>query len=199
MSEAEYPLEKLEQFVQLLHAVERVKRVARRPDESEYTNTAEHTFELVMLCWYLHSIHKSELSLEKVLQYALAHDVVEAYAGDTYAYDEEARKTKVDREAKALIRLENEFPEFTEMLEILREYEKRETPEAKFVYAVDKLIDPLNASLETRSGYWKDHGVSFDTFFNHKTEKVKQHPIPAKYWEPLVAKLLKNKGFFFSE
>src|SRR6185369_10253674 len=145
----DYPLEDLEQFVRLLHEVERVRRVARRPDEKQMTSTADHSFELAMVCWYIASTHKLDVEYAKVLKYALAHDLVEAYAGDTPNHDQEARKTKAGREAEALRRLEEEFGEFPDLLETIHEYELRETPEAKLVYAADKLIDPLTAGMET--------------------------------------------------
>ena len=58
----------LERFMTLLHATQKVKRVSRRPGETNSTNTAEHTFELVMLCWYIAGVEKLELNHEKILK-----------------------------------------------------------------------------------------------------------------------------------
>lgn len=197
MHTQDYSLEKLEKFVRLLHEVQRVKRVARRPDESEMTSTAEHTFELAMTCWYVVAIHKLELDLEKVLSYALAHDLIEAYAGDTPVYDEEGQKTKAKREADALARIESEFPEFGELVYTIHEYEKRETPESKFVYAVDKLIDPLNSSMEETQSIWKDYDVSFTQLMEYKTPKIAQSQAVVPYWDLLVKKIQTRQDFFF--
>ncbi|MCD5381853.1 MAG: HD domain-containing protein [Candidatus Pacebacteria bacterium] len=161
-------LEKLEHFARLLHDVERVTRVARRPDEHAQTNTAEHTFELAMHCWCLMTVERLDLDHERVLKYALAHDIVEVYAGDTFAYDEEAKKTKDAREAKALQRIEKEYAEFPELVAAIHEYHARNTPEAAFVYAVDKLVDPLNISMETKQSMWKEYDISFDTLVTNK-------------------------------
>ena len=190
-------LVKLEKFVRLLHKVQRVKRVARRPNEREMTNTAEHTFELAMVCWYIVTTNKLRLDLEKVLSFALAHDIIEAYAGDTFAYDEEAKKTKALREAKALKRLEREFPEFKVFTRIIHEYETRVSPEARFVYATDKLVDPLNASMETTQSIWKDFNVSWETLMDHKRPKVALNDTINVYWQELEKKLLARRDFFF--
>ena len=36
-----------------------------------------------MTAWYIANIEKSNLSIEKILKYALIHDLPEVYAGDT--------------------------------------------------------------------------------------------------------------------
>lgn len=190
-------LKGLEKLATLLHEVERVKRVARRPDEREATNTAEHSFELAVFCWYIVSVNKLDLNLEKVFKYAIAHDIVEAYAGDTPIHDEEAKKTKVERESRALERLEKEFPEFQEFTKILHEYERRDLPESRFVYAADKLIDPLNLSMETTQSIWKELDISFDTLIKHKKDKISYNNTILKYWNKLVKKLEDRKEFFF--
>lgn len=193
-----HSLEKLEEFLRLLHEVLRVKRVSRLPNEKEMTNTGEHTFEMVMLCWYIAATQKLDLDMEQVLKYALAHDIVEAYAGDTFVYDEEAKKTKAERERKALARIESEFPEFTDMTESIHEYERRESKEAKFVYAVDKLVDPLSASMEETQSIWKEFDVSFDALLELKTAKIAESNEVTSYWQQLVKKLETRREFFFN-
>ncbi len=196
-TQEEYPLENLEKLARLMHNVERVKRVARRPDEQEWTNTAEHTFELAMMCWYIVTLHKLDFNMEKVFKYALAHDIVEVYAGDTPVFDDEALKTKHEREAAALERLEKEFPEFSDFTALIHEYEARETPEARFVYATDKLLDPLNSSMETTQSIWKDVNMSLEKVVEVKRGKVTLHDVIAAYWVKLLAKIEARKEFFF--
>jgi putative hydrolase of HD superfamily len=192
-------LENLEKFLQLLHDVQRVQRIARRPDEQELTSTAEHTFELVMACWYIMHVNNLALDYEKVFKYALAHDVVEAYAGDTPNYDVEARTTKERREKEALERIEAEFPDFGELTSIIREYENRQTPEARFVYALDKLIDPLDSSMETTQSIWKDYDMSWNAFVSYKEDKIAHSDVIFEYWKMLKQKLAEKRKFFFDK
>lgn len=190
-------LPKLESFVRLLHELEKVKRHARRPDEREQTSTAEHTLEVAMLCWYVASVNKLDINFEKVLKYALAHDLIEAYAGDTPVYGAEGRKTKEAREHAAFERIKEEFAEFPDLLHTIETYEKRADPESNFVYAADKLIDPLNISMEQKQSLWKESNISLDMVMDYKQEKVAKHPTILAYWQELVKKLESKKDFFF--
>lgn len=190
-------LTQMEQFVRLLHDVQRVQRVSRRPNEREWTNVAEHTFEVAMLSWYIASVEKLDLDIPLILRYALVHDIVEAYAGDTLFTDTEAQKSKLEREAKALMRIEQELPECTDITTLIHEYEERATPEARFVYAVDKLIDPLNASMEESNSIWKEFNMSLETMLSYKEERIRQSEYVVPYWKALVQKLRDRKSFFF--
>lgn len=191
------PLPKLEEFMQFLHKVQNVKRVARIPDEKEYRSTAEHTFELAMLCWYIASANKLNLDTEKILMYALAHDLLEGYAGDSYIYDTEALRTKHEREAAALVKIEETFSEFPELIETIHTYERKEDPESVFVYAADKLIDPLNASMESTQSIWKDMRVTYEQLREYKDRKIEPSKDISFYWKLLVEKLEAKKDFYF--
>jgi putative hydrolase of HD superfamily len=192
-------LSDLERFIALLHQAQRVKRFVHRPGEKEPSNTGEHTFELAMLCWYIAEVEKLNLNHEKIVKYALAHDLIEAYSGDTPAYDTEGQKTKADREKVALERIRLEFPEFPELISLIEEYESKATEESRFVYAADKLIDPLGVSLETIATHWKEKGVSYNDMRTYKDAKIAQYPLIQKYWELLCVKFEKNLGFYFKE
>ncbi|OGG89362.1 hypothetical protein A2592_02820 [Candidatus Kaiserbacteria bacterium RIFOXYD1_FULL_42_15] len=189
----------LERFMTLLHATQKVKRVSRRPGETNSTNTAEHTFELVMLCWYIAGVEKLELNHEKILKYALAHDLIEAYSGDTPAYDNAGQKTKAAREHAALDRICTEFSEFPELISVIKEYESKSTEESRFVYATDKLMDPLNCSMEPKSTLWKELDITYSDVRKYKDSKIVQYPLINNYWGLLCKKLEKNLAFYFKE
>ena len=53
----------------------------------------------------------SEIDVLKTMTMLLIHDIVEIDAGDTYAYDEEAKKTQAEREMKAAKRIFGLLPE----------------------------------------------------------------------------------------
>jgi len=189
----------LEAFMKLLHAVQKVQRVARIPDEKNYRNTAEHTFELAMVCWYIATTNKLGLDHEKMLKYALAHDIVEAYAGDTFINDTHAQKDKVQREERALKQLTKNFAEFPELIEIILAYENKTDLESIFVYATDKLVDPLNGSMEKQQSIWKDHYMSYKNLRKYKDPKIALSTDIQPYWNELCKKLEAKKDFFFYE
>lgn len=193
------PLSNIENFMKLLHSVQRVKRVSRRPNESEETNTAEHTFEVVMLSWYVASVSNRKLNFEKVLKYALAHDLIEAYAGDTFIYDTEGQKDKYEREMAAVETLRSNFTGFPELIEIITEYEKRNDEESRFVYAIDKLVDPLNLSMTTDNSLWKEYGITYQQVRDYKDKKIAADSTVQNFWEGFTHKLEEDlPGYFLT-
>lgn len=190
-------LQDLEKFITLLHQVQKTKRLAFRPGETECSNTAEHTFELALMCWYIAKTEELNLDHEKILKYALAHDLIEAYAGDTPAYDIEGQKTKEVREHAALKRIRLEFPEFPELIAIIEEYELKLTPESLFVYATDKLIDPLGASCDVEISHFKQNNITYHNLRTYKDSKIAYSSTIQSYWKMLCHKLEKNLSFYF--
>lgn len=160
--------------MQLLHAFQAVERTAYAPDLIRKENDAEHSYMLAMLCWYLADAYGLSLSKERVLRYALVHDLVEVYAGDTYFLDLEAQKTKQEREEKARLRIAGEFPEFKDLDISIQRYEERADPEAEFVHAVDKLI-PLVTNYLQRGHAWKQLNVDHEELYAQKRHKIGDH------------------------
>ncbi len=78
-------MEDLFNFTQFLLKFREIKRIVY-VDESKQENDIEHSYMLAMLAWYIVSTKKLNLDVDKVIKYALAHDLVETYAGDTYFY-----------------------------------------------------------------------------------------------------------------
>ena len=91
----------------------------------------------------------------------LIHDIVEIEAGDTYTYDEEAKKTQKSREDAAKEKIYSLLPEDQkqELIALFDEFEAYETAEAKFAHAMDNL-QPLILNNSNEGGDWKEHDVS---------------------------------------
>jgi putative hydrolase of HD superfamily len=159
------------EFMRLLHAFQNVERVAYAPDLARRENDVEHSYLLAMLSWYLMDSLDLPYSKEKVLSYALAHDIHEVHAGDTFIFDTKALETKQAREEEARERILYEVPEFPDLHATISAYEERKDPEAAFVYAVDKLI-PLITNYIQHGKMWKDSQVSYEELFAHKRAKI---------------------------
>ena len=110
----------------------------------------------------------------------LIHDLVEIDAGDTYAYDEEGKKTQADREKKAADRIYGLLPEEQgKMLyDLWLEFETQKTPEAKFARVMDNL-QPMMLSAATDGKAWVEHGV-------HLAQIMKRNEHTAEYSETLM-------------
>ena len=128
--------------------------------------------------------------------YALAHDLVEVYAGDTYIYDKKQMSSKHQREKKALEKIKKRFPHFKNLIKIIEAYEKREDEESKFVYAIDKIIPPIQIYLE-KGKLWHEKNVSFKELSDNKTEKIAISKEVNKYWQELFRELKKGRKKLF--
>ena len=190
-------IKQLFSFLSFIHAFEKIDRQYTRVGEDRQENDAEHSFQLAMMAWYINEEEKLGLDTGKLLKYALAHDLVEVYAGDTYAHttDKEEKDTKHQRELEAAQRIKKEFPEFAELHPIIEAYEARENEEAKFVYALDKILPPMTISMDGGKS-WKKLGVTLEMVKEYKKDKVKESPVIEKYYKEIM-KILEGKPEVF--
>lgn len=124
-------------------------------------NDAEHSFSLAIAAAVLAEYSNEPVEVAKVMKMVLVHDAVEIYAGDTYCYDDEGAKTKEAREKAAAEKIFGTLPEeqAEEYRALWDEFERNDTPEARFSNAMDR-IQPLLLNY-SREGYsWKEHGVN---------------------------------------
>ncbi|MDP3954828.1 MAG: HD domain-containing protein [bacterium] len=189
-------LENLLDFVRFTHLFQKIARVVLVNGEERFENDAEHSYQLTLVAWYLLEYNKLNLEVNKVILLALTHDLVEAYAGDTYIYAKaEILARKKEREEEAIKLLRENFPEFSSLHDLIYEYEKRETSESKFVYALDKLLPVLNIYLDN-GRTWQKERITLEQLLANKTAKVSLSPEIVPYYEELVSLLKRGKGLF---
>ncbi|MBO0705512.1 MAG: HD domain-containing protein [Candidatus Dormibacteraeota bacterium] len=123
-------------------------------------NTAEHSWQLAVLAVVLAEHAPAGLDGTRVLRMLLVHDIVEVDAGDTFIYDGAAQAGKVERERAAADRLFGLLPDdqARELRDLWEEFEGRESPEARFAAAVDRLA-PLVLNFVNGGGTWREHRV----------------------------------------
>jgi putative hydrolase of HD superfamily len=189
--------EQLIDFVNFTHEFREVVRVARRPYAKRFENDTEHSYQLAMVSWFLIEQDNLKLDRELCLMYALTHDLVEIYAGDTYAYDnEKILSSKSKREQKALIKIEKRFSKFKTLIKTIKKYENRIDEESRFVYALDKLLPAIQCYLEDGK-LLKEKKLSLENVLEDKNKKIIVSLDVDKYWQELVRELKKNKKKLF--
>jgi putative hydrolase of HD superfamily len=96
----------------------------------------------------------------KTVTMLLIHDIVEIDAGDTYAYDEEGKKTQRTREERAAERIFGLLPpdQGENFRQLWEEFEAWETPEACFAHTMDNL-QPMMLNAATDGKAWVEHSV----------------------------------------
>ena len=158
-------------------------------------NDAEHSFSLAIAAAVLAEYSNEPVDVAKVMKMVLVHDAVEIYAGDTYCYDDEGAKTKEAREKAAAEKIFGTLPEeqATEYRALWDEFERNDTPEARFSNAMDR-IQPLLLNY-SREGYsWKEHGVN-SSQVRKRFDKVKDGSAElGKMVDDLLDKAIEN-GF----
>lgn len=182
----DYPsLDRLADLQQLIADFAKVQRVPHLADNGQPENDVEHSFGLALTCWYLQPKIAPNLDLLKILQHALAHDLVELHAGDTFIFDEENWATKDERERAALERITHDWPDFPELAEHARNYMDKVDDEAKFVKAVDKLLPVIMVELGEKEAFWKRHNITLEMERDNKvTVHVSDYVSP--YYEKLI-------------
>ena len=154
---------RLEKQFDFCREIDKEKFIGRQTylsDGKRKENDAEHAWNMAIMAILLNEYANEEIDVLKTVTMLLIHDLVEIDAGDTYAYDEEGKKTKKEREERAAERIYGLLPQDQQekLRRLWEEFEAWETPEAKFAHAMDN-IQPimLNAATDGRS--WEEHGV----------------------------------------
>lgn len=126
----------------------------------ELDNDVEHSYRVAMLCWMLIDEYGLKLDTNKVIRYALIHDLPEVYAGDISMHASlKLLKNKKANEAKATKKLIKNFRRQKSVWKDLREYEKKKDTESRFVYVVEKLEAFLVATISDEDK-WIKRGVT---------------------------------------
>jgi putative hydrolase of HD superfamily len=154
---------RLEQQLNFIIEIDKLKSVLRQTpliDRSRRENDAEHSWELAVMAVVLAEHAGSPIDLPRVVTMLLIHDIVEIDAGDTFLYDDEAASTKAAREQRAADRLFDLLPgdQAAQLRALWDEFEKLDTPEARFAKALDRL-QPLLHNYYARGGTWRQPGV----------------------------------------
>lgn len=143
--------------------IDREKQVFRQTHLSgrgRRENDAEHAWHMAVMAYILREYSNRNIDIARTMIMCLVHDIVEIDAGDTYAYDDEGKKTQKEREEKAKDRIFSILPDdqADEMKAIFEEFEKNETAEAQFAHAMDN-IQPILLNNSNGGEDWKEHKV----------------------------------------
>lgn len=156
-----------------------VLRLTTREGKRESDTT--HSQMLAMVAAEVLS-EKDPSSLEKILRYALIHDIPEVFAGDTptlVPLSPEQEKEKDAREKHGALAAMALLP--PRWGDFLREYQQQEDPLARFVRVLDKamprLVGVLNRCAEPKRIGWTK--AQFQEALRRQNEKLQDYcPLP---------------------
>ncbi len=157
---------KIQKEIDFILAVDALKNVQRRnynADDCRRENTAEHSWQIIILAQILFPYAKSrtDIDLLRVIRMLSIHDLVEIEAGDTFLFDEAAMVGKFEREkisAQKIFGILDE-PLSTEFFNMWLEFEEEQTPDAVFACAIDRIM-PFILNSHTSGKSWTEAGVT---------------------------------------
>lgn len=155
--------DRLERQFEFCREIDKEKFIGRQTyltDGERKENDAEHAWHMAVMTILLSEYANDEIDVLKTVTMLLIHDLVEIDAGDTYAYDEEGKKTKRQRETAAAERIFGILPpdQNEKLRKLWEEFEEGATPEARFARTMDH-IQPLMLNAATEGKSWLEHGI----------------------------------------
>lgn len=194
--------ERLHQQIGFILEIDRLKSVLRRTylvNDPRHENSAEHSWHLAMMALLLAEHANSEVNLLHVLKMLLVHDIVEIDAGDTYCYDAAGNDGKAEREQIAARRIFGLLPEDQqeETHDLWQEFETRETPEARFAAALDRLM-PILHNYHTQGQSWREHGITSSQVRVHNGHMAEGSETLWQYVEALISDAV-GQGYLTEE
>jgi putative hydrolase of HD superfamily len=150
--------------IEFILEIDRLKEVYRQSyllHADRHENSAEHSWHLAIAALLLAEYANQPIDTSRVIRMALVHDLVEIDAGDIFIYDTVGNLEKAAKEKKAADRIFGLLPadQGDEWRALWNEFEQRETAEAKFASALDRLL-PVLHNYFTNGRSWKEHRIT---------------------------------------
>lgn len=126
-------------------------------DKSRRENDAEHSWHISVMALLFEEYALQKPDVNRAVQMALVHDLVEVYAGDTFAYDVAGCESKKAREEESAKRLFSILPpEQGEKIRALwEEFDANETVDSKYANCLD-CIQPFLHNTLTEGHTWRN-------------------------------------------
>ena len=151
--------EELTQLFNFFREIDKEKFIGRQTyltDGVRKENDAEHAWHMAIMTVLLAGYANEKIDVLKTVTMLLIHDIVEIDAGDTYAYDENAKKTQREREVKAADRIFGLLPEKQgkEFRALWEEFEAQETAEEHDVH-IEQILNRNRNTAKGSEAIWE--------------------------------------------
>ena len=174
--------DKQKEFILEIDKEKNILRQTHLSGHGRRENDAEHAWHMAIMAWLLKEYANEEIDIAKTMLMCLIHDIVEIDAGDTYAYDEEGKKTQKAREDQARDRIFSMLPEDQKesLLALYDEFENYETPESCFAHAMDNL-QPFLLNDSNGGSDWVAHGIAVSQIWGRQGQTDKGSAVLRDY------------------
>ena len=186
-------MERLDQQLKFTAEIDKMTSILRRTmliDKSRRENDAEHSWHIAVMALLFEEYVSEPVDIGHVVKMCVVHDLIEIYAGDTFAYDVKGNLDKAEREEKAADKLFAILPE--EQGAYIRflweEFDGMETADSKYAACLDR-IQPFFHNTLTEGHTWVESGTTDRAAVEKRMLIVKKF-MPSVY--PWVEKNIDN-------
>ena len=186
-------MERLDQQLKFTAEIDKMTSILRRTmliDKSRRENDAEHSWHIAVMALLFEEYASEPVDIGHAIKMCVVHDLIEIYAGDTFAYDVEGNKSKAEREEKAADRLFALLPEEqgAYIRALWEEFDGMETADSKYAACLDRL-QPFFHNTLTEGHTWVESGTTDRAAVEKRMSTVKKF-MPSVY--PWVEKNIDN-------
>ena len=188
--------QRLSRQLEFIAEVDKIKHILRRnllTDGSRRENDAEHSWHLAMMAILLEEYASEAVDLKRVLSMVIVHDLVEIYAGDTFAYDVEGNKDKELREEQAAKKLFSLLPEDQGryIRSLWEEFDRMDTADSRFAASLDRL-QPFMHNVLTNGYTWELGEVTREQVYKRMSSVKEGTPALWPWVETQIDKGVEN-------
>ena len=139
------------------------------------------------------------IDLIKILKMVLIHDIVEIDAGVVIIYDLQRRNEIIEKENAAAQRLFGILPDDQrdEFISLWKEFEAKETNEAKFAGAVDR-IEPILLNYLNQGYTWQKNNITSKQVFERNRQIQEASSVLWEYVQGIINESV-EKGYLKNE
>ena len=155
---------RLDQQLKFTAEIDKMTGILRRTmlvDGSRRENDAEHSWHIAVMALLFTEYAAEPVDIGRAVKMCVVHDLIEIYAGDTFAYDVAGNKDKAQREQAAADKLFAMLPQEqgNEIRILWEEFDAMQTPDAKYAACMDRLQPFLHNTL-TGGHTWVESGTN---------------------------------------
>lgn len=177
----------LAKIIQLMNFAEGLKIELRHGwlSNGRQESVADHSWRMALLLISIEPYLDFKIDLLKALKMVIVHDLAEAEVGDVFIFESvecDGKKMKKEKEDKVMQKLRTTLPDplGEEFYQLWKEYDNKDSKEAKLLGALDK----IEAQIQ--------HNESpLDTWLPIEIQKVKEEKYLRAFceWNPLLMEL----------
>ncbi len=154
---------RLDQQLRFTAEIDKMTSILRRTmliDGSRRENDAEHSWHIAVMALIFAEYTVEPVDIARAVKMCVVHDLIEIYAGDTFAYDVAGNQDKAERETASADKLFAQLPkeQGTEIRLHWEEFDAMQTPDAKYAACMDRLQPFLHNTL-TEGHTWVESGT----------------------------------------